>query len=204
MNKKLWLGMTGLCIMLVLGSVWAFAAVSGDALSYYPLGKPGNKWEYQVTVDGQNAGTQLYGVIQPEGNTMAVGIAVNGKMSAVEYYQESDRGLVRIQEISGKDITQYLPPQLILPAKMEAGKKWNWTSEDGKMKESDTIIDPPGKITVPAGSFDTLLVSCEGIDAKGVSYADKTWFAKGVGMVREENNYGGRLVVLQLIRYQVK
>lgn len=203
MHKKVCLGLVGLLVMLLMGGAWAFAAVSGEALAYFPVGKPGNKWEYDLTIGEQNAGKLIYGVVKPEGDNMLVGIAFNGKIRSVVCYQESERGLMRVKDASGNVITNYSPAQLVLPAKMEAGKKWDWTSEDGKMKEADAIIQPQGKITVPAGSFDSIMVSCEGVDANGVSYSDKSWYVKGIGMVREEYKYDGKLTVLKLNRYQV-
>ena len=71
-----------------------------------------------------------------------------------------------------------------------------------KMKETSKVLATE-KVTVAAGTFETLLIQCQGIDDKGVAYDEKTWYAKGIGYVKDENLIEGKTYISELTEYNI-
>ena len=90
--------------------------------------------------------------------------------------------------------------QPLLIPKMSVGASWKWESADKKRRESSKVVGTE-KVTVPAGTFETLVVQYEGVSDSGKAYLDKTWYAKGIGYVKDVMTIDGKATTLEL--YQV-
>jgi hypothetical protein len=101
-------------------------------------------------------------------------------------------------------------PTLLMPASVEVGTVWDL---DLRLTNQGSSVEMTGKnkveraetIEVPAGKFDTLLVSQSAVlktsDSTG-NVAAKTWYAKGVGIVKmtlEVKQTDGKVVTSSVI-----
>jgi hypothetical protein len=50
--------------------------------------------------------------------------------------------------------------------------------------------------------YDTWYTECEDLDANGMKGKFKTYFAKGIGMVKQEISVGGQDVTIELEKYE--
>ena len=187
-SKKLGLGIAILAVVtLMIGGVMVFGANSGDVAVYFPL-NPGNSWTYKVRMaGGTNSIQQKVKVTEPDnGNPEIVVYDQKNNPLAFIYYIENGQGLFKTKQMGPSGVLEFHPTWLVLSSKMNVGATWSWESSDHKMKEASKVLDTE-KVTVAAGTFETLLIQCEGIDEKGTAYVEKTWYAKGVGYVKDEN-----------------
>jgi hypothetical protein len=100
------------------------------------------------------------------------------------------------------------PPVLVLKLPPTKNDAWTFDAKAaGKAgaKESlrGTVTERDGEqVTVPAGSYTAVSVSCQDLDANGAKYAYTTWYAKDVGMVKQEINACRRKVTIELEKYE--
>lgn len=207
MMKSKWgrfgLGLFLLGVFLSLGVHLAWgAAVSRDAGNYFPL-KTGNKWVYAVSLPDNGTYRQTVQVMAPDSNGyIKLHISSDNSLLAELYFSESKQGLFKVKEISIGGEIQFDPPLMALNSRLKVGKNWNWESKDGKMKEKVRVVAAE-KVVVPAGTFQTLVVQCEGVDDQGNSYLDKTWYTKKVGYVKHAYSSNGRTATMELSEYVV-
>ena len=57
-------------------------------------------------------------------------------------------------------------------------------------------------VKVPSGEYDTFFTESDDLDANGMKVKFKTYFAKGVGMVKQEITIGSQVVVIELEKYE--
>jgi hypothetical protein len=200
--KKLGLAMGILfAISMIFGDLVAFGAVSGDAAAYFPL-NTGTNWLYKRTVKDNVAFFKIK-VTDPEnGNPKIIVYDPNGTPRDYVYYIQNQQGLFKAKEIGSGGVFEYHPLWQVLNANMKVGTAWNWNSSTDKMKESAKVIGVD-KVTVPAGTFDTIVVECTGNDQSGVAYTDKTWYTKGVGYVKDELIVADITVLSELCEYHI-
>ncbi len=203
MSKRTWLVIVTVLIALsAVGGLIVLAANAGDAAVYFPL-KPGNTWNYKLTIGGeQNIFLQKVKVSNPENGNPKVIVYNNDTPYYYVYYLENERGLYKTRAMSPAGIDEYKPNWLVLSYNMKVGSIWKWESEDHKMKESTKVIAIE-KVTVSAGTFDTVLIQSEGVNGAGDSYSVKSWYAKNIGLVKDETTIKGTLQKSELVSYQV-
>ncbi|HBE76299.1 MAG TPA: hypothetical protein DDW65_00725 [Firmicutes bacterium] len=190
-------------LAFIISSIMAFGADSNDAEAYFPL-KPGNTWIYQLTLSGSSKTIQQkIKVSDPEdGNPKLIVYDPNANPQIFVYYVENQQGLFKTKEMGPSGILQYKPLWQVLGAKINIGASWSWESEDHKMKETAKVTAAE-KVTVPAGAFETILIEYSGISQNNTAYTDKTWYAKGVGYVKDELTMDGKTLTSQLSEYQL-
>jgi hypothetical protein len=199
---KVWAGILMLAIVLSLGVYYAWAKESGDAgAGYYPL-KEGNKWAYKETFSNGMVIHHQEEVFNGGQDTVRVGLALDGKPYAEIHYRLTDDGIYKIKVISANGVDDSKPYQKILPARINAGYTWYWESESKKAKETAKVIGVE-KVTVPAGTFDAVLIEYDGNYENGAVYTDKTWFVKGIGYVKNVSTAGGETTTLELADYKL-
>jgi hypothetical protein len=204
MAKKLWtnLAVLGMIVLLGAGCFMVFSAEPVDDKAYFPL-EQGNQWAYKsVYFDGTSFREDLV-VQSQEKDDIRLMVFSNGNPLAEIQFQRTKDGLFKTKEISGAGTSTYDPIQLSLASKLNVGASWSWKSADGKGKYAAKVL-AGGKVTVPAGTFDTILVRTEGESESGEKYTDETWYAKGVGYVKSVTTIDGKKKVDELAEYKVK
>ena len=83
-------------------------------------------------------------------------------------------------------------PGLLLPAHPKVGDRFNSEDVSKVIREIDEIVSVSGTVTVPAGKFQDCLKVAEHPSGEGVEYK---YYAKGVGVVREQPADGDELLV---------
>jgi hypothetical protein len=202
--KKIGLTIVILAVfVLITSGIMIFGANSGDAAEYYPL-HPGNTWIYKLSMLGNTQTVQeKIKVTDPEdGNPKIIIYDPKGNPRVFVYYEQNQQGLFKVKEMDPSGINQYHPLMPMLSAKMNVGTYWSWESDDHKMKETDKVTAVE-KVTVPAGTFETILIECSGVGANNVAYLEKTWWAKGVGYVKDELTTDGNTFIRDLSEYQL-
>ncbi len=203
MSKKLWTNIAAIGMMLLLGAglFMAFSAEPADDMAYFPL-ETGNQWAYlSVYFDNTKFREDLI-VDKPDNGTLRLMVFSNANPVAEIHFQRNKDGLLKTKEISGAGVAKYEPAQLSLASKLKAGVTWKWKSAEGKAKYSSKVLNG-GKITVPAGTFDTLLIRTEGVSEAGEDYLDETWYAKGTGYVKSVVTIGDKKKVDELVEFKV-
>ena len=202
-KRNLWMGLILIVILLSVGA-GLFVVMGGtqrdDAL-YFPL-KTDNHWVYKVTLPNNTEIRQDLVVLAPDGNNLKLQVVVNGSPYAEITYQVGDKGLLKLKQISSSGVNQYDPGQLGLSNKLSAGSTWEWKAKDGKMWLKARVVKAE-KVTVLAGTFDTILVRTEGLGEDGKIYTDDTWYAKGVGCVKSVRTYEGQTQTEEMTVYKL-
>jgi hypothetical protein len=201
-ERKVWAGILLAAIVLSLGIYYAWAAEPGvDGAGYYPL-KAGNKWAYKETFSDGAVIHHQEDVFGDGQDTVRVVLARNGAYFAEIHYRLTDEGIFKTKVISAYGVDDSKPVQKVLPARISAGYTWNWESENKKAKETAKVVGFE-KVTVPAGTFDAVLVQYTGNAEDGTEYTDKTWFVKGIGYVKNVSVVKGETTTMELTDYKL-
>lgn len=157
-----------------------FAIAQTGGTEYFPL-KPKTRWTYKVqdqTVEVLVSGTEKYN----NEDCTKVDTIVNGKVVASELYSIKPDGVYRVKVKDDK----IDPPVKILMTPPKKGESWDVKSKVGTQTVSGKfkIVEVGEKITVPAGTYDAVLVEGVDLDIAGTKTTVKTWYAKNVGVVK--------------------
>jgi hypothetical protein len=172
--------------------------------SYYPL-QVGNTWYYKL---GDNKYTLRVAKFEKVGdlNCARVEMAVDEKVTAFEHIAITEEGVVRVSY----DERRSEPPLLFLKLPHKKDATWKVDSVIGKTdkvpgeKVSGTFKQgEAGKVGVPAGLFDNVITSsAQDLDANGLKLNFTCYFAKGVGMIKQEIDVGGQKVIIELEKFE--
>lgn len=173
----------------------------GEAFEYFPL-KAQNYWAYKVSLPDNKAYSQIVLVNSNNGQDIRTVIFINQMPQMEVVYKLNEQGLFRTKQISAEGVNTLNPMQLVLASKLDPGSGWSWEATDEKGKETAKVIGFE-KITVPAGTFDALLVQYEGVYNDGTNYLEKTWFVKGAGYVKVVSVVEDTIVTKELLEYKV-
>lgn len=162
--------------------------------------EPGTTWRYAVA-------DQAGGVVANEPRTEVVRIAgtqeFEGKpllkfetlrddtLVKTELYEVSDRGvLCYARGVRGESLVRVDPPQVLIPPDPKPGAQWETDAivADTQMHERFTA-SAEEDVYVPAGRFRALRLHTE--ETTLVTIALDRWFARGVGIVKEETTLRG-------------
>ena len=171
--------------------------------SYYPL-QVGNTWHYKL---GENHFALRVAKFEKVGdyNCAKVEMVVEDKVTAFEHIAVTSDGIVRV----AYDQRMSLPPVLFLKLPAKKDVTWKVDSVVGKTdtspgeKVTGTFKEAElSKVGVPAGLFDNVIsCSSQDLDAAGLKLGFTYYFAKGIGMIKEEIDVGGQKVVVELEKY---
>jgi hypothetical protein len=172
--------------------------------SYYPL-QVGNTWYYKL---GDNKYTLRVTKFEKIGelNCARVEMAVDEQVKAFEHIAITDEGVVRVSY----DERRSDPPLLFLKLPPKKDATWKVDSVIGKTDKvpgervSGTFkMGEAGKVGVPAGLFDNVITSsAQDLDANGLKLNFTYYFAKGVGMIKQEIDVGGQKVFIELEKFE--
>ena len=189
--------------LLMLGQV--DLAQTGN--EYFPL-KQKTKWTYKVQdqiVEVQVSGTEK---INNE-DCAKVDTIVNNKVVASEWYAVRADGIYRVKVKDDK----IDPPVKILEIPAKKGKEWEVKSKVGNQSVAGKfkITDDAAKVNVPAGfsapgftgtAFNTVVVEGVDMDIAGTKATVKTWYAKGIGIVKLSFKIQDAESVLELTKFE--
>jgi hypothetical protein len=167
---------------------------------WYPL-KANSVWSYKL---GDNTKFKLKAEKEEkfENKTPSVRVVMLGegdKQMSFEHIQVTKDGVYRL----GFEGNKAEPPVKFLELPPKDGDKWEVKSTIGKEKLSGTFKMGEAKgVKVPAGEYDTFYTESDDLDANGMKVKFKTYFAKGVGMVKQEITIGSQVVVIELEKYE--
>jgi hypothetical protein len=149
-------------------------------LLYYPT-RVGTELVYEK--EGSEVTHVVTAVEEKDGaKIVSVGeVVAAGKPAPHEKMQVSEKGLIRM-EITGQKIT---PPLVMLRVPHPKGDKWEFTASgawSGEVKGSKIVIGPE-RLTVPAGTFETIRVE-SAYTLNGQQLQATFWYSPIVGLVK--------------------
>jgi hypothetical protein len=182
-------------LAVLIAGVALFAqepAAAPTSNPYYPL-KNGAEWTYKV--QGGPIKMKVNGTEKVGQNTgFKIEVTAGNKVSATEVVGVTKDGVVRYN-VNGVTAD---PPILFLPADPEATKEWPINSKGGGQELKGTFKSSKEKVTVPAGTYETIHVKGTGMTVGSTTSDVEYWFAKDVGIVKLKFSLGSQDATLEL------
>jgi hypothetical protein len=172
-----------------------------NADGYFPL-KPKTKWTYKVqdqTIEVVVASSEKSPTAGEE--LTKVDTLVNGKIVASEVYTVRPDGVYRVKVKDDK----IDPPVKILHIPVEEGVKgWDVKSKVGTQTVSGTfkVKNTKEKIKVMDKEMEAVMVEGENLDVAGTKTTVRTWFVKGMGVVKLSYKIQDAESVLELTKFE--
>lgn len=190
-----------LCLALLVLCL-AAPSFAADPLkpNFYPLTK-GTKWEYRLLMDDKEYPC-VCEITSHETKNGKSSARIEAKLpNAVTLSEElsSDLNGVYRNAILGARLHQ--PVQIVkYPVKARDTWKERVKLDAGEGTLAITIVDAEAVIDVPAGRFTTLAIESI-VEMNGERVVACIWYAQGVGIVKQETNYGSKIVTMELRKY---
>lgn len=161
------------------------AAAPADAAAYFPM-NPGTVWVYRTTgkeITMRAAGSVRVGAVQ----CRMLETVIDGGVTQAECIRVAGDGVyVHLRSYAAGSVTLD-PPQRLLAFPVVVGRKWQWS---GRIGERSVVFDytwARRETTVtPAGSFDAMQLYFAGAPDAQTHVQSWRWYARGVGMVKED------------------
>jgi hypothetical protein len=128
-----------------------------------------------------------------------------------EWLRQTPNGLLLGKSSDAEQGQEVLidPPEKLLSPTLKMGESWDWKAADASVVMRIKVIGQ-ADLTVPAGTFHTTQLSYDStyeIEGGMITIRQKSWFAFGVGYVKQEteNRLGDHLlshVVLTLEKFE--
>jgi hypothetical protein len=153
---------------------------------YYPL-QVGTAWHYRT---GDSKFTVRVARHEKVGDTLCALLETsrNGKVVGSEHLAIADDGVYRhdLSEMGKSLLRRSLkPPLLILKLPPKKGNSWKVDSKgDGQTFRGSFEVGEQ-EITVPAGTYKAFRVASQDLEINSLKPSITTFFAKGVGMVKQ-------------------
>jgi hypothetical protein len=192
---------------VLFGSAAALAARDDLAeRPYYPL-QVGTTWHYKA---GDREFTIRVAKHERVGDTLCALLEVtrDGKVTASEHLAVSIDGVYRHDQTKigkdGKESTQTLkPPLLVLRLPPKKGEKWQVESQaDGETCRGTYQIAGEEEVKVPAGTYKAVRVASQDLEIGGIKPVVTTYFAPGVGMVKQVIQVGNVKTEFELTKFE--
>jgi hypothetical protein len=173
---------------------------------YYPL-QVGTTWHYKA---GDSKFTIRVAKHEKVGDTLCALLEVerDGKVIASEHLAVAIDGVYRHDQIKvgkdGKPSTQTLkPPLLVLKLPPKKGEKWQVDSKaDGEICRGTFQIADEEEVKVPAGTYKAVRVACPDLEVGGLKSILTTYYASGVGMVKQVIQVGNTRIEFELTKFE--
>lgn len=204
---------------LLVGPLLLIAAASLSAQDklaetpYYPL-QVGTTWHYK---SGDRKFTIRVAKHEKVGSVLCARLEVvrDGKVVASEHLAVTDEGVYRhslsasgLAPLDSKDSNRAEkqekpePPILVLKLPPKKGESWKVDSKaDGKVFRGGFKIDEK-EIKVPAGTYSAIRVTSEDLETNGLRSTITTYFARGVGMVKQVIQVGDVTADIELEKFE--
>lgn len=195
--------------MIAAALLVAALLLAAGPTEYLPL-KVGNRWTYRQTVDGVSE-TVVNRVTEArrKGERQAFVLEVRGEKGdkTTSLLHWTADGLVQEDSTAAK----FSPPMVELKLPAKPGTTWEWsgtvTIGGGTYKASARCQNSAiGKLTVPAGTFDVLVVSKTVTVEAGsppIRITTTDSYALGVGWVKGVLDANGKRTVTELVSYEL-
>jgi hypothetical protein len=192
------------CALLVTASGVLTAADAPGESPYCPLGV-GTTWHYKV-----GDGKVVIRVVRHEkvGDVPCAFLEArrDGKVVGSEHLAVTADGVYRhtISQAPGdKSATLTLkPPLLVLKLPPRKGDAWKVDSKgDGKTFRGAFKADEQ-EVKVPAGTYKAVRVASQDLEVNGLKPVVTTWFAEGVGMVKQVVQEGDSKIEIDLEKFE--
>jgi len=201
--KRFVVGVVGLSFCLfTAGALIAQDKSTLVKSEYFPL-ELNTVWEYKTTSGKAETSSKITTTVvkhEEIGGVMCARLEARlaNKKTSSEYVRVTDKGVYRHQA-SEQGIS---PPLLFLKLPFKEGDKWDVESKTLGLAVKGTFTVSRGAVKVPAGEYKDVII-CRSNNFK---IADKEisltyWFAKGVGIVKQEVKFGGEEMVLELEKF---
>ena len=188
-------GLSVLAILFAGVAVPAQEAAAPTTHPYYPI-KQGSEWTYKVQggpIKMKVTGTEKVG----QNSGFKIEVTAGNKVSATEVIGVTKDGVVRYS-INGVAADA---PILFLPTDPEATKDWNIDTKGGGQPLKGKFTASKEKVTVPAGTYDTIHVAGKDMQVGTTTSNIDYWFAKDVGIVKLRFTLGTQDATLELESY---
>lgn len=160
--------------------------------AYYPL-KDKTEWTYKV--QGGPITVKVNGTEKiKDTQGFKLETSAGGKVSATEVVGITKEGVVRFN-VNGLAAET---PILILKNDAKKGDSWTVDTKVNGQTIKGTFNVTEEKVTVPAGSYDTLHVTGKDMEIGSSKTTVEYWFAKDVGIVKLKFSLGSQEAVLEL------
>ena len=188
---------------LALTLAWSAAAPAADDFpqsAYYPM-QIGATWHYKA---GDSKFSVKVTTHEKVGTTMCARLETtqDDKVVGSEDVFVKDDGVYRLA-LDGKVIE---PAVRLLKLPPKPGDFWPVDSKaegkTGNERLQGTFKTGGEEVTVPAGKYTAVVVSCDDLDANGAKYSFSTDYVKDVGMVKQVIDAGGLKVTVELEKYE--
>jgi hypothetical protein len=168
--------------------------------TYYPL-KVGSKWHYQVDAgEGRKVliVNQIAKIENIDGQNLArLETVANGEVKATEHLSSNDQGVFR-NRYNGMEVT---PPVCLLKYPIKEGQSWETETKAGEQQLTVSGREGRAEIQVPAGKYQTVTCLIE-TSVNGMKISTNYWFAPDVGVVKQTIDLGGRVVNMELVKFE--
>lgn len=181
---------------------------------YFPL-NVGATWHYKA---GEAKITFRVAKHEKVGDTLCARIEVmrDGKMVGSQHLAVTAEGvychdrtfLAPTEDAASKDKEHFVtrtpkPPTLLLklPPKKDSSWKVDSKEEDGRAYRGEFRIDEQ-EVKVPAGTFKTIRVSSRDLEANGLNPLITTYYASGIGMVKQVIQVGNAMATIELEKFE--
>jgi hypothetical protein len=189
--------LAGLSVLTVLVLGLTLPAQEGTPAGhpYYPL-KVQSEWTYKV--QGGPIKVKVTGTEKLKDTTVyKLETSAGNKVSATESVGITNEGVARFNVNNLSPDT----PILFLPKDPEATKEWNIDTKVANQPIKGTFKVSKEKVTVPAGSYDTIYVKGSEMEIGGTRTSVEYWFAKDIGIVKLRFSLGSQDATLELESY---
>jgi len=172
--------------------------------AYYPT-KDGTRWIYKTTAGDRTARIEAR-IVTHE----AIGGVMCVKMQAATLVKNDVRTRIQNEHVhvSEKGAFRYAannnnltPPLQFLAFPPKKGTTWKINSRSLGLEMKGTFKIEEQQITVPAGKFKAIVCRSEDFTIDGKNVPHTYYFASGVGLIKQEVEYGGQTVDLELEKF---
>jgi len=197
-----------LCALLLLGLVLHGRGAGEKPIEtpYYPL-QAGTVWQYRITAkkDKDQVLVARFSLkvasLEKVGDVLCARVekVSEGRADAFEHVAVAADGVYR-HDVGGVKLDK---PIRILALPPKAG--FTWTVEARTMNEvlkgTFKIGEAKGTHT-PAGTYDTITVSSDDLDANGLKLTSVCHYAQGIGLVKQHLLVAGQESVIDLEKFE--
>ncbi len=185
----------------------SLAKPAKKAPDYFPL-RTNDWWRYRSTQANGSTSEFTLKVISEEPHadgTIRHCIELsNPKPLIRDWYTKTASGVVLNEEeyLGGGGKITLEPPRPILQMPLTPGERWTWsgTARAHTSVEESNEVAGVERLEVPAGRFDAVKILTQ-IEQGGVHASKTSWFAPGVGLVRQSTDSGGVTSTTELLEY---
>jgi hypothetical protein len=171
---------------------------------YYPL-QVGTTWHYKA---GDGKFTVRVTKHEKVGNVLCARLEVrrDGKVVGWQHLAATTDGVYRhdlTDQHTDKAVTQTpKPPILVLKLPPKKGDTWKVDSKANGQAFRGTFKIDEQKIKVPAGEYQAIRVTSQDLEASGLKPVLTTYYASGVGMVKQVIQEGSATREIELEKFE--